>query len=149
MNAKVKSIGLKTGIRILLFSSLFFLTENSFSQSKKDIKTSNIRSITVNKYDYKSGKEIKLKESVTKYDANGNVTDEIKYNDQGKFLEHFGYMYNSNDDKISETEYDEAGKVKKISKYTYKNNLKVEKNTYDPSNKLISKKEFLYTFDKD
>jgi hypothetical protein len=170
----MKRIFVNPAISFTILLIMAFSAGTAFAQSRKDIKESKVKTMTVYRSDFKTGKEVKNKESVSKFDENGNTLDEIKYENDGKFQEHFSYTYNSdndktseteydaagkatkvtkftyntNGDKLSETEYDAAGKVTKISKYTYKGKLKDEKSTYDSKNKMLSKKKCNYEYYK-
>jgi hypothetical protein len=114
------------------------------AQSKKEIKEAGIKKITEYKYDYKTGKEKKMKASEISYDGDGNEVEVIEYDDFGKVTRHEKTTYNSNDDKTSVIEFDAAGKIKKTTKYTYFGKYKTGKEVYDASNKLISKKTYEY-----
>ncbi len=140
------------------------------AQGRKDIREAGIKSATVYKYDYKTGKEVKTLDSKSTYDANGNEIEVYEYDDFGKVTKHEKYTYNASNDKVSETIYDAAGKVKKVinstydsnrkktmeseydaagnlkkvSKFTYYGEFKTEKQTFDATNKLIQKKVYTY-----
>jgi antitoxin component YwqK of YwqJK toxin-antitoxin module len=140
------------------------------AQSKKDIREAGIKTITIYKSDYKTGVEKKVKESETTYNSNGSEAEVIEYDDLGKITKHEKYTYNANNDKETITEYDANGKVKKVTKYSYNTNndkaaeiecdasgnikksakyiysgkFKTEKDVYDSSNKLTSKKTYVY-----
>jgi uncharacterized protein RhaS with RHS repeats len=140
-------------------------------QGRKEIKEAGIKKITTYKYEYKTGKEVKTVDSEVSYDANGNEIEVIEYDDFGKVTRHEKNTYNASNDKLTETdydaagkvkhvikytytsdgqkstesEYDSAGKLKKTSKYSYYGKFKVDKLTYDASNKLIQKKTYIYT----
>ncbi|MEA3494659.1 MAG: hypothetical protein U9R42_01345 [Bacteroidota bacterium] len=134
-------------IYFIIFSILLSISVNA--QSKKEIKKNAIESTTVWKYNYKSGKEKKQKESVLKFDKNGKIIEKIKYDkNTGKINKHIVFKYDSNGNKIKETSYYPDGKVKKVAKYTYNGTLKTEKKVYDDKGKLVSKKKYIYTIKK-
>lgn len=142
----------------------------ALAQGRKDFKEAGIKSATVYKYEYKTGKEVKTLDEKNTYDINGNLTEMIEYDDFGKVTKHEKYTYDQNNDelsktiydaagkvkkvlkstynaekrKVTESEYDAAGKLKKISKYSYFGKFKTEKLTYDANNKLIQKKVYIY-----
>lgn len=144
----------------------------ALAQGRKDIKNAGIKTTTVYKYEYKDGKELKTIDSKTTYDANGNEAEVWEYDDFGKISKHEKNEYNANNDKISVTVYDPSGKVKKVikstygengkkateseydgmgnlkklSKFSYYGEFKTEKQTFNGTNQLISKK--VYTYDK-
>jgi hypothetical protein len=154
----------------LIILTLAILPMLVMSQSKKDIREAGIKSITIYKADYKTGVEKKVKESETTYNSNGSEAEVIEYDDLGKITKHEKYTYNANNDKETITEYDANGKVKKVTKYSYNTNndkaaeiecdasgnikksakyiysgkFKTEKDVYDSSNKLTSKKTYVY-----
>jgi hypothetical protein len=113
-----------------------------FSQSNKQ-PAPKIKKMTITKHVYDKGEKV-YKELEVKYDAKGNIVEEIE-NNEGIFVMHFVYLYDAAGNKIKETEMDAAGKVKKITEYKYNsNNLRTEKLVYDASNKLKSKRVYQY-----
>jgi antitoxin component YwqK of YwqJK toxin-antitoxin module len=90
------------------------------------------------------GKKSVSLDSEEKYDAKGNVIEEIEYKD-GKIDKHMVYEYDSNNFRIKETEMD-GSKPKKISEIKYENGLRKEKLTYDLNKKLLSKKTYTYKY---
>lgn len=123
-------------ILILVLSLVISL---GYGQSRKTIKTNNVKSIVTWNYD-KTGK--KTKKSVETYDVNGNLIDIIKYDSTGKQKSHVANKYDKENNKIEETTFEVTGKIKKVNKYTYRNGLKTEKNVYDGNNNLKSKKVY-------
>jgi len=110
-------------------------------QEKKAAKNK-LKSTTVYEQDYVKGGG-SHKESVVKYDEEGNIVEEVEYK-LGKVVKHFVYQYDDQNNKIKEIEYDPAGKKIKVSEYKYTNNLRTEKAVYDANNKLLSKKTYQY-----
>jgi hypothetical protein len=153
---------------VILFALIPVFT---IAQSRKDIKAAGIKAITEYKTEYKTGQEKKIRQSETKYDAEGNEGEVTEYDDFGKITKHEKYTYNenndkvtiveydaagkvkkttrntynSNNDKVTITEYDGAGKMKKTTKYSYFSKFKTGKEVYDGNNKLTSKKTYDYT----
>ena len=86
-----------------------------FSQSKKDIKKNKVKTVSVSKTFTKDGKEITLKESFNKYDADGNMVEEINYDENGTVKGHQSFVYTKNGDKTEEAHYEIIGlsKLKK------------------------------------
>jgi hypothetical protein len=128
-----------TRIFLAFFLLISLLT---YSQKKKEIKKYRIRSITTT--DIENGKT--LNDSKTIFDANGEVVEEINYdNKDGSLKSHHKYKVNSEGDITEDAEYDKAGlKEKKIYKY---NSLgeKTEELIYDKNEKL--QKRHVYTYD--
>jgi len=113
-----------------------------FSQDSKQ-PAPDIKKMTITKHVYDKGEKV-YKELEVKYDAKGNIIEEIE-NNEGIFVKHFVYIYDAAGNKIKETEMDAAGKVKKITEYKYNSsNLRTEKLVYDASHKLKSKRVYQY-----
>jgi len=131
-------------MRRLLIVFVAVLCASTIFAQKKSIVSNKIKSVVVfeNKVD-KSNKSVTKKETETKFDTNGNTTEEIDYKD-GKVNKKTTYQYDENGNKIKETEYDVSDKVIKVSEYKYKGNLKVEKDVYDAKGVLKSKKTYQY-----
>ena len=140
MEKKIFIIKILSAIAVVVF-----LYNTAFGQSKKDYKEAGIKKITEYKHDYKTGKEKKLKASEITYDAEGNETEVIEYDDFGKVTLHERTTYNSNNDKTMVVEYDSSGKVRKTTKYTYFGKFRIAKEVFDANNKLVSKKTYEYT----
>jgi hypothetical protein len=123
---------------------IFFSGAVPCTYSQDKVSKDKIKSIIVfeEKYDVLVKKQ--LKESETLFDPQGNVLEEIKY-DQGKVIKHFKYQYDSDGNKIKEEELDPSGRVKESSEYKFENGLRVEKIVYDQNKKIKSKKIYNYT----
>lgn len=117
------------------------------AQKKSSIKEKNIRAITEYKQDIEK-KGPKLKETYTLYDSNGNVLEEIEYDSGGKVKLHMKYQYDADDNKIKETELDPQGKIIRVTEFKYNSDLKTEKNIYDSSGKLKTKRTYQYEYQK-
>jgi hypothetical protein len=114
-----------------------------FSQVNKQ-PGGKIKQMTVKEYTYEKGEEKVYNDLHVKYDAKGNITEEIEYK-AGKIDKHFLYQYDVSNNKILETELDPAGKKIKISEYKYNSqNLRTEKIVYDGNRVLKSKKIYQY-----
>lgn len=129
---------------ILLSVLVLFVFFNVSAQSKSEIKSNGLTGKTVWKYDYKTGKEIKVKESEEKYDAKGNIIEESSFDEYGKLDEKIKYTLNENGDIIKEVYFNSGGKITKTIKYKYEGKLKVEKVVYDSNDKIKSKKVYEY-----
>ncbi len=144
-----------------------------FSQSKKQIKTYKIKSVT----EYNVTTTGNVKENYKAFDKNANTIEDVRYNPDGSIRqkEIFKYdklgnkleeslyeqkkslpdpernykrvsKYNGNNDKIEEIEYDGDGKVVKKEVYTYNaNGDKVTEITYDALS--IIRKKGVYSYD--
>jgi hypothetical protein len=123
---------------------LFFPAISLTAQSRENQTKVKIKSITVieEKNDMLVKKQ--YKESETLFDTQGNILEEIKY-DQGKIIKHFKYQYDADCNKIGEEELDPSGKVRESSEYKFENGLRVEKTVYDQNKKMKSRKIYNYT----
>lgn len=130
---------------VITISILFSLC--GYSQTKSQIKEKNIASTTVWKYDFSSGKELKIKESFTRFNAKGLVVEEIDYNKEGDQKERLEYKYDELKNKIEEKVFDKNDKLLKTNKYIYKDELKMVKEVYNNKGKLVSKKVYVYEKD--
>lgn len=130
-------------LRTLLIIILAFGSSLSANCQKPESKAK-VKSITV--LEEKADMLIKkqYKESETYFDSKGNVLEEISYK-QGKISRHFKYQYDSDNNKIKEEEYDPSGRIIESSEYKFENGLRTEKIVYDASNKVKSKKTYVYT----
>lgn len=129
--------------KILMLVLIIVLPVLVFSQNSKNSKNKT-KKMTVTKYVYDKGEEKAFRELDIWYDAQGNVTEEIEYN-EGTFVMHFKYEYDAASNKIRETEFDAAGKITKITTYKYDStNQRTEKLVFDPKNKLKSKRVYKY-----
>lgn len=135
---------MKTLITIGLI--ICIISGNLYSQSKKKVKNLGIESVTVVKEDYEdsNGKEILRSETV--FDENGNIIKLKDYDKTGKLREIVTYEYNSDNDKIKEVRYRPNNKVDETITYSYENGIITERCKYDASNRLLSKKKYIYKF---
>src|SRR4030043_1371343 len=127
----------KLFISILILSGCFLIS----AQSDEERKVSGI--ISRESWENADGKTRYLS-SVEKYDANGNKTEEIKYEKDKSIKKRIVCTFNSNNDKISETEFDASGKQVQKILYEYNGNLRITKKEYDAKNKLVSWKTYEY-----
>jgi lipopolysaccharide export LptBFGC system permease protein LptF len=137
MKSKNNYISIAIIIALVFCSTLVFGQNNSAPGKAK--------SRTVHEEKTVKGKKSTTIDSEEKYDQNGNVIEEKEYKD-GKVDKHMLYEYDSNNNKIKETELDASGKPKKTAEYKYVNGVRTEKNTYDETKKLISKKTYTYSY---
>ncbi len=126
---------------ICVLSGCFILS----AQSGKEIKSMQIvKKETWNQTDSKS----KFLESVEKFDKEGNLIEEIKYNPDRSIKKHTKWTYNENNDKLTETEFDEKGRVISTTEYKYEGSLRTSRKKYDSKGKLISWKIYKFEFSK-
>lgn len=118
---------------------------NIAAQSGKEIKAMQI--VTKETWNHTNSKS-KFLETVEKFDKEGNLIEEIKYNSEEDIKKHTRWTYNENNDKLTETEYDEAGKVISRKEYTYEDSLRTSKKEYNEKGKLVSWKIYKFEFAK-
>jgi hypothetical protein len=134
-------------MKTLIFALFFCLiTVNLFSQSRKKIRDLGIESITETKVDYEDSNGKEIMRFVTVYDDKGNVIKEVDYDKTGKLTEIIAYEYNEDNDKIKETHYRPSKKPYRTLTYKYENGLITERDEYDESNRLVSKKKYIYKY---
>jgi len=152
---------------VVLFLCLCFFGVPA--QKKKEIKKYGIRTVTSTKtLGAKTIKDEKLS-----YDKNGQLTEEIKYGEEGEVVSVTRYRYNAEGDVVEEAEYDgknslvekktikynvllqkseelvtgkDGNQIKKIT-YSYDaKGLRAEKKTYDANNVLVTTKKIVYGY---
>jgi antitoxin component YwqK of YwqJK toxin-antitoxin module len=115
------------------------------AQSGKEIKKLQITTKeTWNNTDSKS----KFLETVEKFDEEGNLIEEIKYNPGKSIRKQTKWTYNENNDKLTETEYDSSGKVTSRKEYTYEGSLRTSRKEYDEKGKLVSWEIYKFEYAK-
>jgi hypothetical protein len=124
---------------ILLISAIVIAFSVS-AQSKKDLKKNKVRSFKESHTTVENGKEQSYDALMQKFDADGNVTEEIDYDKDGKVKSHYTATYDKNGDKTEEQNFSEDGKLKKkkVFKYNAKGD-RISEEHYDPSGKLVNK----------
>lgn len=158
---------------IIPFFVFFLLCLPLQAQKKRDILINRVVSITETTEDVEDGQK-PFKTEYVKYDAAGEVVEEIKYKNNGDFDFHVSYEYDSKGNKKRETwynskrqkdytvdiEYDgEGNKVKetyvnakgnkeKTIEYKYTNGLKSERIIFLANGKIKMKKKYTYEFQK-
>jgi hypothetical protein len=130
--------------KILLTVLLIVVSGLITAYGQKADKKPKIKSLIV--LEEKSDMLVKkqVKESETRYDAHGNITEDITYK-QGKESKHFRYKYDNDDNKILEEKLDQSGNVTEYSEYKYENGLRIEKIVYTGAGKIKSRKVYQYT----
>jgi len=124
---------------LLLCFAFLLVSEFSFAQTKTGIKS--IKETSVDS----KGKE--LPKSFEAYDPQGNLTEEIQYDDDGKIKVHEKYEFNKANQKVKETHFLPNGNIDEVATYEYdaKGN-KVLKTVTDGSGRVKSKKKFTYEY---
>ncbi len=126
----------------IIFMCLFLpLVIPLFSQSEKTIKS---MGITAKETWVNIDTKNKYLELLEKFDSEGNLVEEIKYNTDKSIKKHTKWTYNENNDKLTEIEYDSSNKVISKIEYTYDGKLRVSRKEYNEKGKLISWKTYKY-----
>jgi hypothetical protein len=127
---------------------MFVISEGGiWAQKKKTVLEKNIRSVTVYNEDYVKNNGRQVKDSYTRYDADGNVVEEIEYDEYGKEKKHVLYEYDKQGNKIKETTLTPKGTPATITEFKYENGLKKEKIVYNGSGKMILRKKYVYEYE--
>jgi hypothetical protein len=134
---------MKKTILFLILPGLFLVAN---AQKKSAAKLQNIKSVTEYKLDLEKNNGAKVKESYILFDSEGNTLEEIEYDVTGKTTLHMKYQYDNNNNKIKEIEIAPNGKPSKTIEYKYTGNVRTEKNVYDGTGKLKSKRVYQYEF---
>jgi hypothetical protein len=140
------------------------------AQSKKDLKDAGVKMRVEMTSKLEKKTMVNYKESVEKYDENGNKIEVIEYNSKGDIKNYLQYEYNEKgkvvkemkidalnkkpiktieftyeDDKLTkEILYNKKNEVAETSVYTYDGKLKIEKKTTNGSGKVIETKTYTY-----
>ncbi len=128
-------------MKILFPVILSLIAFSSVDAQKKTINGKKIKEIKEWKID--SGK--RTLSELSKYDANGERIEQIKYETNGSQKERTVFEYNANGKCITETKYDEFNKLEKKTVIEYNSFGKRSKETsYDAKGKVKSVKEVEY-----
>lgn len=134
-------------MKIFLVSLFFILPLLSFSQSKKDVKEHEIKSVSETVLVNDGSK---YKDSYTVFDKSGNMIEEILYNPDGTVKKRHTMKYDklTGKNKMEEVEYEgkDGMTISKKHLWTYNlDNDKTQELTYDASGKLIRKEIYIYS----
>ncbi|MCA6363177.1 MAG: hypothetical protein IM638_09065 [Bacteroidetes bacterium] len=103
--------------------------------------------VNIQKKNDDDNEDAKYKHTTSKYNTNGDKTEEIWYNEKGAVLKKELYTYNARGDRLTETTYDAAGKVTRKIVYTYDaKGLKTDKKVYGPGDVLQKHVKYTYTY---
>lgn len=131
--------------KFLLVPCFLLLLGNVQAQKKSTLKDEEISGKIEWQINIKNGVEVKMKEAEYKYDKDGNIVMEKIWDSEGKLKDYFEYTYDSEGNELSRTSYNDKKQVVKKEVYTYKGQLKVEKKTFGPNGKLVSRKIYEYS----
>ncbi|MCX7987653.1 MAG: hypothetical protein N2662_12020 [Bacteroidales bacterium] len=119
---------------------------NVDAQKKKTVLEKHIKTVTVYNEDYEKNNGRQVKDSFTRFDEEGNVIEEIEYDEYGKVKKHLLYEYDKDGNKIKETSLTPKGTTASVIEFKYENGLKKEKIVYNGSGKIIQKKKYIYEY---
>lgn len=115
------------------------------AQSEKLIREMQI--VSKETWNYTDSKS-KFRETLEKFDKEGNLIEEIKYNPDRSIKKHTKWTYNENNDKLTETEYDDKGQVISKKEYGYEGRLRTSRKEYNEKGKLESWKIYIFEYAK-
>lgn len=106
-----------------------------------------IKSVTEVVIESKSGKDVEINKSFRAFDAQGNLIEEIDYDDAGKIQSHTISEFNQKNQKIKETMLLPDGKTESVSMYTYdEEGNRTSKTTLNKDGVVKSKKVYRYEY---
>lgn len=106
-----------------------------------------IKSVTEVVIETKNGKESERKKSFQSFDEQGNVLEEIEFEDDGKIKSHATYEYNEQGLKVRETVFLPDGKVETVTNYVYDHEgNRLSKTVLDKNGVVKSKKIYKYEY---
>ena len=132
---------------IIVISFILFLVNGNLVSAQNISKPEKVKSVTEVTVVTKGGKEVETKKSFQSFDAHGNVTEEIEYDDDGKVKDHATYEYNAAGQKVKETSFMPDGRIEDVTVYTYdENGNRISKTVMNKDGAVKSKKIFRYEY---
>ncbi|MBN2214061.1 MAG: hypothetical protein JW723_07445 [Bacteroidales bacterium] len=128
-------------LSLLVLSVCLFVS----AQSERKVRATEIVAKEI--WNHTNSKSIFL-EGIDRFDEEGNLIEEIKYNPDGSIRKHFKYTFNENNDILTEIEYDASGRVIYKTEHVYEGLLKISKKEFNEKGKLVSSKVYKYKFSK-
>lgn len=132
---------------LLIVFGLLFSTA-LFSQSKQQIVSEKITSITTFEQRLDKGIDDKYVIEELKYDAEGRLIELKEITRKGEIKLWEKYIFDANGNLIEEITLDMQGKVEKRELTHYEKNLRVSKEYFDAKGRMYKKKTYAYTFGK-
>jgi len=128
---------------LLIFSCIVLLSFNLpvCAQEKKIMSEGNIKTQDV----WREEKKVKYKFQELHFDKNGNRTEEIRFNRNGKIIFHKAFEY-ENDRLKREIELDNKGIIIQRMDYFYVGNVLVEKKTFNGKGEFVLDEQYIYTY---
>lgn len=139
---KINSLSIFTAIT--LFVLIFSCRQAGAQESSAPGK---IKSVTEVAIEAKSGNDVEINKSFRAFDAQGNLIEEIDYDDAGKIQSHTISEFNQKNQKIKETMLLPDGKTESVSLYTYdEEGNRTSKTTLNKDGVVKSKKVYRYEY---
>lgn len=136
----------KTGVLLILISTLMLLGGTILGQSTELIKEKKIASRSIYEYFVEEGITEPMLESFKKYDAEGNLLETKELNRKGEIKLWQKYTYDEEGRVLEEVFLDSKGRVERKEKNIYSDGLRVEKQFYNKKDKLVKRKVYEYEF---
>ncbi len=126
-------------IKFIVLAFFILTCSTAYAQNKAGIKS--VKEISV------ETKDKEVTRSFQSFDKNGNVIEEIEYDDDGRIKDHTKYEYNADHLKIKETHLTPDSKTEEVTMYEYdaKGN-RISKTVMDGNGKIKSKKKYVYEY---
>jgi hypothetical protein len=130
--------------KIAIITSFLLFVLSAQGQSKKEVKTGKIKSITSWETYTKKGVEATYKESYEEFNANGNTIFRVDYTKKGIVKHKETAKFDANGLKTDETIYDVNLNVNVKKSFQYNGKVKTTCLEYDEAGKLIGKITYVY-----
>lgn len=132
-------------IPLLLLSLTFW--GNCLAQAQTKPFPGKVKSVTEVVIENKNGKETERKKSFQAFDEQGNVIEEIEFDDDTKIKSHTTYEYNEQGMKVRETSFLPDGKVDTVTGFVYDHEgNRISKTVMDRNGEVKSKKIYRYEY---
>lgn len=131
--------------KLLILLILISGFNQAFAQKKKEIRKHKIKTSEETVTENINGKSVTYKSLKLSYDGNGNVTEESRFNPDGKLKKRTVFKYNPSNNVVEEREFDGIGNLLGWKETVY--NLNEERATesdYDSKKKLVKKTTYKY-----
>ena len=130
---------------ILALGIVLLSTGLSLGQSKKEIRKFKIRSASTTITETVNGKETTRNDSYEKYDAEGNVIEEVAYNKDGSTEKKITRKFNKAGDITEESKFNGKGELQSRTVTVYNDSgNKTSEQTFDGNGKMTEWLKFGY-----
>lgn len=132
---------------LLIFLGLLISTA-LYSQSKQKIISEKISSVTTYEQRLDKGIDDKYVIEELKYDDQGRLIELKEITRKGEIKRWEKYIFDTQGNLTEEISFDLQGRVKKREVTHYEGNLRVYKEYFDDKGRMYKKKTYAYTFGK-